>query len=172
MVFVPSTNGGLLVRKLSEREEDMTALTGFKIKYQEAEGKKLINSFENDLGQGRLCGRTPCPPCDSNERKQDCRSKNVLYGSVLRICNPVSSQKEGKDLEGYKPMVGVYIGETSRTIHERSMEHVSDARTFSSKSYIVKHWMSVHPELNTPWPWYSKSRPCSMTASHTMWLKP
>ena len=61
----------------------------------------------------------------------------MLYGSVLRICNPVSSQKEGKDQDGYKPRVGVYIGETSCKIPERSMEHVSDAKSFSSKSHIV-----------------------------------
>ena len=67
-----------------------------------------------------------------------------MYESVCRICNPVSSQKEGKH------RVVVYIGETSHTIHERSMEHVSDARFFSSKSHILKHWMSVHPELNSP----------------------
>ena len=51
VVFVPSTKSGLLVRKLREREEEMAALTGFKIKYQEAGGKKLINSFEKDLGE-------------------------------------------------------------------------------------------------------------------------
>jgi hypothetical protein len=39
VVFVPGTKGGLLVRKLRERDE-MAALTGFKIKYQEAGGKK------------------------------------------------------------------------------------------------------------------------------------
>ena len=27
---------------------------------------------------------------------------------------------------------------------------VSDAKAFSSKSHIVKNWMSAHPELNTP----------------------
>ena len=53
-----------------------------------------------------------------------------MYESVCRICNPVSSQKEGKNLEGYKPRVGVCIGETLHTIHERSMEHVIDARFF------------------------------------------
>ena len=29
-------------------------------------------------------------------------------------------------------------------------EHVRDARTFSVKSHIVKHWMSSHPTLPTP----------------------
>ena len=59
VVFVQSTKGGLLVRKLREREKEMAALTGFEIKYQEAGGKKLINSFEKDLVKGRHCGRTP-----------------------------------------------------------------------------------------------------------------
>ena len=75
----------VLVRKLREREEEMAALTCLNIKYQESGGKKLINSFEKDLGKGRHCGRTPWPPCDSNDRRQDCRSKNVMYESVCRI---------------------------------------------------------------------------------------
>ena len=48
------------------------------------------------------------------------------------------------------PREGIYIGESSRSIHERALEHVRDARTFSVKSHIVKHWMSSHPTLPTP----------------------
>ena len=41
---------------------------------------------------------------------------------------------------------GVYLGETSRTIHERAVEHLRDATSFSQKSHQVKHWMNSHPE--------------------------
>ena len=36
------------------------------------------------------------------------------------------------------------------------MEHVKDAKSFSKKSHIVKHWMSVHPEHPNPPPFKFK----------------
>ena len=58
VVFIPSTKGRLRVRKMRDREEEMAALTGFRIKYQEAGGEQLITSFEKDLGKGRLWQNT------------------------------------------------------------------------------------------------------------------
>jgi hypothetical protein len=40
--------------------------------------------------------------------------------------------------------VGVYIEELSRSLHERSKEHLSDADGFQGGSHIVKHWMQQH----------------------------
>ena len=62
VVFVPSTKGGLLLRKMIEMEETMSRITGFRIKYQEAGGSKMINLFSQDLGKRLHCDRTPCPP--------------------------------------------------------------------------------------------------------------
>ena len=42
---------------------------------------------------------------------------------------------------------GLYIGETSRSLFERVEEHMESARRFDSKSFIMKHWASSHPEL-------------------------
>ena len=151
VVFVPSTRGGLLVRKL--KEDRMADITGFRIKFQVAGGSKLINCFDKDLGKGLHCGRTPCPPCDSTDKRQKCRSRNLVYESSCRICNPLSSQQEHYSQLGSsqnKPTDGIYIDETSRSLHERAVEHVRDAESFSAKSHIVKHWMTSHPEQDTP----------------------
>ena len=43
----------------------------------------------------------------------------------------------------------MYIGEMSRSIHERSKEHQKDALDVSVKSHQAKHWMNTHPEENT-----------------------
>ena len=94
VVFVPSTKGSTLLRSLKEEEDKMAEMTGFRIKHQEAGGKVLVNSFNKDLGKGLHCGRIPCPPCDSTDKRQDCRTKNLLYESVCKLCNPVSSQEE------------------------------------------------------------------------------
>jgi hypothetical protein len=48
------------------------------------------------------------------------------------------------------PREGIYIGETSRSLHERALEHVKDAEAFSAKSHITKHWMNSHPSLTSP----------------------
>ena len=50
----------------------------------------------------------------------------------------------------------MYIGESSRSFHERSLEHTNDARSFSKKSHIVKYWMSCHPEYSNPPPFNFK----------------
>ena len=42
--------------------------------------------------------------------------------------------------------VGIYYGETSRSLYERSKEHVRDAESFSEGSHIIKHLMKHDPE--------------------------
>ena len=173
VVFVPSTKGGLLLRMLIDMEETMSRITGFRIKYQEAGGTKMINMFNQNLSRGQHCERSPCPPCDANpeDKRPNCKSKNLVYESVCLDCNlpepsiqqkdqKVDSDKDSSLLEdsepclkntttssskGFmasgKPRSGVYIGETSRTLHERSSEHLADSRAFSNTSHMVKHWM-------------------------------
>ena len=86
----------------------------------------------------------------------NCKAKNIVYESVCQLCNPQSSREEadhgdvqpsGRD---GGPREGVYIGESSRSLHERAIEHVRDAGAFSVKSHIVKHWMTSHPSLPNP----------------------
>ena len=66
-----------------------------------------------------------------------------MYDSSCTLSNPSIRQEDTQ--VGRK---GVYIGETSRSIHERSKEHQKDASDFSIKSHQVKHWMNTHPEEN------------------------
>ena len=68
----------------------MAEMTGFCIKYQEAGGNVLVNSFDKDLGKGLHRGRSPCPPCNSTDKRENCRSRNIVYecrliGEALRI---------------------------------------------------------------------------------------
>ena len=96
---------------------------------------------------------------DSNteDKRPNCRSKNLIYESVCLDCIPPvpTSQQEVQGSEPIsssarrledKPRKGVYIGETSRSLHERSFEHLQDAKSFHIKSHMVKHWMIEHPE--------------------------
>ena len=44
------------------------------------------------------------------------------------------------DLRLYK-----YVGETSRSLYERSFEHLTDYENLSTKSHLLKHTVEMHP---------------------------
>ena len=143
----------------------MSDLTGFRVRYQEAAGTKLANMFSTDLGRGLHCGRHPCPPCDTNseEKRPNCRSSNILYESACMVCNPTDNVTDKTDASKLlsspqedlvhpstqqpRKREGIYIGESSRSLHERSSEHENDAQNLTCKSHIIKHWMVKHPDL-------------------------
>ena len=154
VMFVPNTKGGVLLRKFKGGEKTQSRMSGFMVKYAEAGGTQLSRMFNQDLGKGLHCGREVCPPCDSSDEKkrQNCRTRNILYETYCSECNPecrIKNQKfghcENQPEERPVAKVGCYIGETSRSFHERMSEHSEDARKFSSSSHIIKHWMDHHP---------------------------
>jgi hypothetical protein len=67
------------------------------------------------------------------------------------VCNDendkkkVSSPQEANQTMQRK---GVYIGESSRSLFERTREHYRDARDMSEKSHMVKHWLMDHADLD------------------------
>ena len=146
VVFVPSTRGSTLIRSLREEEDKMAEITGFRVKYQEAGGSILANAFNKNLGIGQYCGREECPPCRKPEGRENCKARNIVYESKCKVCNPTSSLAEDGHDDQPSGRVqtsreGIYVGESSRSLHERALEHVRDAQSFSVKSHIVKHWM-------------------------------
>ena len=111
----------------------MAEMTGFRVKYQEAGGSTLANAFNKNLGSGQHCGRTTCPTCVKPEGREDCKARNIVYESKCLVCNPASSHGEDDDVRAepsgrvYTPREGIYIGESSRSLHEHAVEHVRDA---------------------------------------------
>ena len=75
------------MKSLRDDEEQMSELSGFKIKYQEARGSVLTNAFDKNLGRGQHCGRNNCPPCQNNDKKGICKARNIMYESRCKICN-------------------------------------------------------------------------------------
>ena len=145
VVFVPPTRGGKLAEMLKEKEDDLAHITKFRVRYQEAGGTKLGLMFSTDLGAGDACGRQDCQPCLSrSEGRPNCKSQSILYESKCTRCNP-SKKKTSSSQE--LPRKGIYFGESSRSLYERSREHLKDAADFDSGSHIVKHWMNEHPDM-------------------------
>jgi hypothetical protein len=122
----------------------MSKMTRFKVRYQEAGGIQLARLFSTDLGKGRPCGREECQPCGrhgSDEVIPNCKQASIVYESSCLICN----QEDGKNKkDGNEGRNGIYLGETSRTLHERTKEQFKDATDFSEGSHMVKHWLTTH----------------------------
>ena len=72
-----------------------------------------------------------------------CTQSSVLYENVCEVCNP--GAKEAKELRSsMKEVPSIYVGESSRSIQERSIEHWSKYRAGSNKSHILKHQDMEH----------------------------
>jgi hypothetical protein len=169
-MFVPTTRRGLLTTMLKEQEDKLSNMTGFRVKYQEAGGVQMGKLFSTDLARDQPCGRDQCWPCLTKKEGESkkCRDRSVLYVTSCSLCNPgvdetsqVDNNKEvprvvnmnvADPSPSSKGRVGIYLGETSRSLHERAKEHVNDAASIQPKSHIVKHWLDAHPELNNPPP--------------------
>ena len=44
---------------------------------------------------------------------------------------------------------GIYVGETSRTLAERSSEHIAMLKNVDPKSFMVKHWALAHAGMDS-----------------------
>ena len=72
-----------------------------------------------------------------------CTQRSVVCEKVCWRCNP--GAKEARELKDIKVDIpGLYVGETSRSIQERSGEYWASYRTGSSKSHMVKHQAMEH----------------------------
>ena len=87
-------------------------LSDYTITLVEASGTPLSRLFSLDLSDGR-CHRADCPVCEYHTGKGPsiCKKKSVIYSSICQVC-----QQMGSDM-------GCYIGETGRSMYERSKEH-------------------------------------------------
>ena len=103
------------------------------------------------LYETSCCICNPNPDREPNERTDHSNPEGDANITTLgrdKIKNP----DLGQDMAGPSPTtkgrVGIYYGETSRSLFERASEHITDARKFIDKSHIMKHWMEEHPEMN------------------------
>ena len=123
VLFVDQTVGGWLAKKLQEIEDRISRSTGYRIRIVELSGSKLCHLLANtNPWADQDCGRDDCVPCgQGGEQQVQCKRRNILYESECVLCNPEEGKMEKeKDLAGKQ---GVYVGESSRSLHERALEH-------------------------------------------------
>ena len=83
VMFVDSTPGDKLLKKLRETEQKHKISESMRIKFVSKSGIKLINKFEKKDPFQKPCDSVKCKPCDpTNEGKREfsnCRSNNISY---------------------------------------------------------------------------------------------
>ena len=138
---VPSTKGSRLLRQLASAEPRLTKASGYCVKLVEKSGIQLSRMFDR-VFRPKLCHSNLCTVCKFSSKKSGskCRLTNVVYKASCMLCleqkSNVTEKKDG--------VVGVYIGETSRCLFERSSEHLEGLERGDESNFIVKHWAEDH----------------------------
>ena len=146
IVQVPSTKNGRLMKELVKIEPQLARITGYNVKVVEKSGIQLSRLFQR-VYSSRRCQREGCPVCafpESSEKPTKCKVNNIVYEAVCIECEEESITASDKNKK-----VSRYIGESSRTLAERSKEHVDGAKNCEYDNFIVKHWVSKHKEMKT-----------------------
>ena len=124
VLFVEQSPGGELARRMRETLKGMEHTLGFRVKVAERTGQSLGSKFPlNTLWDGMKCGREDCTTCEQGlEELPPCTRMNLLYENICTRCNPGAKGKgELEELKDDIPTV--YVGESSRSVYERSKEH-------------------------------------------------
>ena len=106
VMFVEHTGNGELAKRLQKAEDDITKMTGFRIRRTEMAGSQLRRIIPNtNPWHGSDCGRAGFVPCgQGGEQLEDCRRRNILYESSFMECNQTDTlyKKRAKlgDFEG------------------------------------------------------------------------
>ena len=127
-LFIIGSKYGNLAKRLRGVMERLKHIVGFNAKIVEKTGQKIRNTLSNnDPWKGIECGRMECLTCrQEEEQKLDCRKRSLIYENICEICNPREEKKKNnswEDLRDRRATPSIYVGETSRSICERSKNH-------------------------------------------------
>ena len=112
-----------------------TQKTG-KVRIVERAGPKMSTLLSNRTPwKKERCGREDCPPCET--KPGSCRTLNPVYKITCLDCASIGKQTH-------------YIGESSRSLYDRTREHVQALRDKNAKYAVTKHWLEAHKDLENP----------------------
>ena len=145
VIIVPNTHQSELLDKLIQKEAQLSRLTGYSIKLVEGNGIPLSRLMPAPIPNRCWKGES-CPVCPGTKHVK-CSVRNVLYtGECLECVNG-----NGKDIETVKTCTDmIYVGETSRSLGERALEHIEGGQRLDTNNFITKHWLNRHNDLTTP----------------------
>ena len=127
VLFVNYTPNSELAKRLREALADMEAILGFRVRVVEKTGTPLRLLFSpSKLWEGMHCGRgeTECITCNQGgEDPPPCMKRSLVYENVCLLCHPKAEKKGDYKPEGEAYHPSIYVGETSRSIAERTTQH-------------------------------------------------
>ena len=140
---VPNTSGARLAKELIKGESSLARMTKYNVKIVEQSSTQLCRLFQRIMSPNK-CAWEECPVCELSEtgKSSKCRASNVVYEARCLAC--VDLVEKGIISENE---VGVYKGETSRTLMERAVEHLAGAKNVEIDNFITKHWAQRHNDL-------------------------
>ena len=156
VMFVDQTPYGELTKRLQLCEDRV--ITGRRVKMVEMGGSQLSQLLPNTNPWARAGYiRLDCHTCQqggTQERKEDCFRRNILFECRCGRCEDRQGgepkrkrqRKDDKKIEGKN----IYVGETARSLYERTKEHIRDGRNETPDSHIAKHWEECHAGEDMP----------------------
>ena len=140
VMIIPNTADNELLDRLIQKEAQLARVTGYTVKLIEGNGIPLARMFPPPVPHN-MCLRDTCRVCvNSNKKSSKCSVRNIVYTAECL-------ESDGNILSCTDK---IYIGESSRSIAERSDEHCKGGHRLEEGNFITKHWLDVHPELMRP----------------------
>ena len=145
LLQVPDTKGGRLLKEICKIEPRLAKTSGYQRKIVEKGGRPLSNIFSRNVSSLK-CHRASCMPCNNPTVKGSslCQVKSIVYEGVCVLCDQAHKADKSKPHKGY------YVGQTSRTLYERCVEHGTSYRRKESSSFMFKHWAVWHSDMLEP----------------------
>ena len=137
MLFCPYTPGSSLKKKL-QKTEDLIMGDSEVCRVREVErGGPTIGAILSNkvFWKSEKCQRQLCRPCVT--KPGSCRKSNFVYRVRCLEC-----AKGGQKSH--------YIGESHRTLVDRSRDHEKDIRSSITTNAMVRHWKDVHNDSKSP----------------------
>ena len=128
-IFIPSTPGGELARKMRKVIEDEKK-SNINFKIVEMGGKTLKRELQKSNPTSTPgCTRPDCLGCCRERGKGGlCQRNNVNYEIECGLCKETNPT--------------IYIGETSRNLYTRGVEHMKRGK--NEESFMMKHMLEKH----------------------------
>ena len=147
VLFCEYSKGGVLQSGLRGVVDRLAPMVGFNMRVTERAGTTLGSLLSNKiLWTGDECGRQECKVClQTGNKKEDCIRRNILYESECVRC--VSSEMMPTlSLGGKGDNASLYVGESARSLFERSTEHWQAALQLKEESHMFQHMVEVHKD--------------------------
>ena len=91
---------------------------------------------------------------EKKDFKKSCTRSNILYKATCLACKEKREmgltedeiEKEGRKPDDEKEET-LYIGESSKNMYKRSLQHISKITSIWKESFMVRHVVQEHPEI-------------------------